>query len=66
MLGKEEEEGVVLTERVLIEEHGVGLLVNLALAILIVVLLLLHLLLRHDLFVVQIHVEQDLSRVFFQ
>ena len=66
MLGKEEEEGVVLTERVLIEEHGVGLLVNLALAILIVVLLLLHLLLRHDLFVVEVHVEQDLSRVFFQ
>ena len=66
MLREQEEQGVVFAERVLIKEHWVRLLVDFSLAILVIVLLLLHLLLCHDFFIVQVDVEQDLSRVFFQ
>lgn len=55
-----------LAQRVLVEEHGVGSLSDLALTILVFVLVFLHLRLRDDLFVVQVYVEQDLAFVLLQ
>jgi len=57
---------VSLAQRVLVEEHGVGSLSDLSLTILVFVFVFLHLRLRDDLFVVQVHVEQDLALVLFQ
>lgn len=66
MLRKEQEQRVIFAERVLIKEHWVRLFANLPFSIFIIVLLIFHLLLCHNFFIVQIDVEQDLSRVFFQ
>ena len=65
MLSEEQQKRVRLAQRVLIKQHRVGTLANVLLAI-ILVLLLLHLLLGYDFFVVQIDVEQDLARIFLQ
>ena len=66
MLREQQEERVVLAQWILVEKHRVRLLSNLTFPILIFIFLLLHLLLGHDLFIIQVDVEQDLSRVFFQ
>lgn len=65
VLSKEQQERVGLTQWVLIEQHRVGTLTDVLLAV-VLILLLLHLLLGYDLFVVQVDVEQDLARVLFQ
>ena len=66
VLREKQEQGVVLTKWILVEKHRVRLLSNLTFTILIFIFLLLHLLLGHDLFIIQVDIEQDLSRVFFQ
>ena len=66
MLSEQQEERVILAQWILVEKHRVRLLSNLTFTILIFIFLLLHLLLGHDLFIIQVDVEQDLSRVFFQ
>lgn len=56
---------MVLADGVLVEQHGVGFLVDLLLAIL-VLLLLVVLLLAQDFFIVQVHVEEDLVLIVSQ
>lgn len=66
MLGEQEQEGVVLAQRVLVEEHRVRFLSDFLLFVLVFLFVLLKLLLCHDLLVFEVDVEEDLSIVFLQ
>ena len=66
VLCEKQEQRVIGAERILVEKHWVRLFTDLTFTIFIFVFLFLHLLFRHDFFIIEVDVEQDLSRVFFQ
>lgn len=66
MLSEEEEEGVCLAERVLVEQHRMGPFSDFAFTIIIIRLVVLHLLSLDNLLVLQVNVEQDLTLVLLQ
>jgi len=57
---------MVLAQRVLVEEHRMGFVSDLTLTVVVFVLIFFKLLVGNDLFIVEVDVEQDLSRVLFQ
>ena len=57
---------MILAQGVLVEKHRVGFITDLSLSIIFDRFLLFKLLVADDLFVVEVDVEQDLSRVLLQ
>ena len=66
VLCKQKEKRVILAQGVLVEKHRVGFITDLSLPIIFDRFLFFKLLVADDLFVVEVDVEQDLSRVLLQ